>query len=76
MSDHRRPPRARHHRAADRGIRQFLDVDPLVPAHAASARFFDGLEPVEPGVVSAPLWRPESVDAQPLDVGCGVARKS
>lgn len=38
-------------------------------------RFFDGLELVEPGVVSAPLWRP-TVDAPtPLDVLCGVGRK-
>ena len=39
------------------------------------ARFFDGLELVEPGVTSAPLWRPESADPQLLDVVCGVGRK-
>jgi hypothetical protein len=39
------------------------------------ARFFDGLELVDPGVTSAPLWRPESGDAQPLDVVCAVGRK-
>jgi hypothetical protein len=38
------------------------------------AQFFDGLELVEPGVVSAPAWRPEST-AEPLDVVCGVGRK-
>ena len=42
------------------------------------ARFFDGLELVEPGVVSAPRWRPEP-DASGLpaeiDSFCGVARK-
>jgi hypothetical protein len=38
-------------------------------------RFFDGLELVEPGVTSAPLWRPESADAQRLDVACGVGKK-
>ena len=37
--------------------------------------FFDGLELVEPGVVSAPLWRPAGEGAKPLDVLCGVARK-
>jgi O-methyltransferase involved in polyketide biosynthesis len=42
---------------------------------AAFARFFDGLELVEPGVTSAPLWRPESPAARRLDVVCGVARK-
>ena len=42
--------------------------------------FFDGLELVEPGVVSTPLWRPGSnpgVDTitRELDVVCGLARK-
>jgi O-methyltransferase involved in polyketide biosynthesis len=42
------------------------------------AGFFDGLELVEPGVVSTPRWRPETgtMDDQPeLAVFCGVARK-
>jgi O-methyltransferase involved in polyketide biosynthesis len=42
------------------------------------ARFFDGLEVVEPGVVSAPRWRPDpSASSLPdeLDVYCGIARK-
>ena len=47
----------------------------VLRGHAAFARFFDGLELVEPGVVPAPLWRPGPGDAQPLDVVCGVARK-
>ncbi|MEU8813724.1 SAM-dependent methyltransferase [Actinoplanes sp. NPDC048796] len=42
---------------------------------AQFARFFEGLELVEPGVVSAPLWRPPAGDAKHLDVVCGVARK-
>jgi O-methyltransferase involved in polyketide biosynthesis len=38
--------------------------------------FFDGLELVEPGVVSNPLWRPESgTHPTELAVYCGVARK-
>ncbi|MQS09241.1 SAM-dependent methyltransferase [Streptomyces alkaliphilus] len=41
--------------------------------------FFDGLEPVEPGVVSVPLWRPDPSpdDSQPHGIGQagGVARK-
>ena len=38
--------------------------------------FFDGLELVEPGIVSTPLWRPEPGTApDPLVVYCGVARK-
>jgi len=42
--------------------------------------FFAGLEVVEPGVVSTPLWRPKPTDepkVEPpkLDVYCGLARK-
>ncbi|MFY7065752.1 SAM-dependent methyltransferase [Nocardiopsis changdeensis] len=39
---------------------------------------FDGLEPVEPGVVSCPLWRPDPVEvgrAREMDEFCGMARK-
>ena len=42
------------------------------------ARFFDGLELVEPGVVSPPQWRPEpSPSGLPaaIDSYCGVGRK-
>jgi hypothetical protein len=42
------------------------------------ARFFDGLELVEPGVVSPPRWYPEpSPSGLPaeIDSACGVARK-
>ncbi|WP_371827505.1 SAM-dependent methyltransferase [Amycolatopsis sp. WQ 127309] len=41
------------------------------------AALFDGLELVEPGVVSAPLWHPEPGirDAEPDDVYAGVGRK-
>jgi hypothetical protein len=38
-------------------------------------RFFEGLELVEPGVVSAPMWRPAGDSPSHLDVLCGVARK-
>ncbi|CAO5247013.1 S-adenosyl methyltransferase [Frankia sp. AgKG'84/4] len=41
------------------------------------ASFFDGLEVVEPGVVSTPLWRPAAgVDPQPLFIYGGVGRKA
>jgi O-methyltransferase involved in polyketide biosynthesis len=41
------------------------------------AQFFEGLELLEPGVVSAPRWRPDGSDLPPeLDGYCGVARKS
>jgi len=42
------------------------------------ARFFDGLELVEPGVVSPPRWRPEpSTSGLPpeIDSSCGMGRK-
>jgi S-adenosyl methyltransferase len=42
------------------------------------ARFFDGLELVEPGVVSAPRWRPAPAASglpDELDVYCGIGRK-
>ena len=38
--------------------------------------FFQGLELVEPGVVSTPLWRPEPATVpSALNVYCGVGRK-
>ena len=46
------------------------------PAEIAS--FFDGLELVEPGVVSCPLWRPEATpfgSPRKVDAFGGVARK-
>jgi S-adenosyl methyltransferase len=42
------------------------------------ARFFDGVELVEPGVVSPPRWHPEPSSAGPpaeIDSCCGVGRK-
>ncbi|MEU5644713.1 SAM-dependent methyltransferase [Streptomyces milbemycinicus] len=45
------------------------------------ARFYDGLELIEPGIVSCPLWRPESAEApidapiEKTDVYGGVAHK-
>jgi hypothetical protein len=41
------------------------------------ARFFDGLDLLEPGVVPAPRWRPELGPSGPSadDSRCGVARK-
>jgi hypothetical protein len=41
------------------------------------ASFFDGLELVEPGVVSCPLWRPDPDDGPPTPVDAfgGVGRK-
>ncbi|WP_250006674.1 SAM-dependent methyltransferase [Actinoplanes sp. M2I2] len=47
----------------------------VLRGHAGFARFFDGLTLIEPGVTSAPLWRPADPGPQPLDVVCGVAIK-
>ena len=43
----------------------------------AVARFFDGLELVEPGMVQASKWRPANEDeaASPAALWAGVARK-
>jgi hypothetical protein len=53
-----------------------------VPYHPRTpeqiARFFDGLELVEPGVVTCTHWRPDPVPAIPpaeLDEFCGIGRK-
>jgi O-methyltransferase involved in polyketide biosynthesis len=52
-----------------------------VPYHLRSpeqiAGFFEGLELVEPGLVSCPRWRPDAVDGPPeeLDAFGGVGRK-
>jgi len=45
--------------------------------HSAVARFFDGMELVEPGMVQASKWRPvsESEAASPAALWAGVARK-
>ena len=42
------------------------------------ASYFDGLEPVEPGFVSVPLWRPDPSEVgepRPVDLFGGMARK-
>jgi hypothetical protein len=39
------------------------------------AGFFDGLELIEPGVVSTSLWRPQEAAPVEVDATCGLARK-
>lgn len=50
-----------------------------VPYHLRSpeqiAGFLDGLEILEPGVVSCPQWRPDGEPAPAVDEFCAVARK-
>ena len=43
---------------------------------AEIARLFDGLELLEPGVVSCPHWRPQILTPDPVDEFCGVGRKN
>jgi hypothetical protein len=52
-------------------------VNYVVRSPEQIAGFFDGLEILDPGVVSTPQWRPDPGDDLPaeLDVFCGVARK-
>jgi hypothetical protein len=66
--------------ARDEVQRQYAETGG-VPYHFRSpeeiARFFDGLELLEPGVVSTPFWRPDPGSTPTeLDEFCGVARKS
>jgi hypothetical protein len=46
--------------------------------HVGVTRLFDGFELIEPGVVRAPQWRPDSEleAASPAVLWAGVARKS
>ena len=59
-------------------LNELMPVKLRFRARAEVARFFDGLELVEPGLVRAPEWRPDS-DADldnPAAVWAGVARKN
>jgi hypothetical protein len=55
---------------------------PFVPRpHDQVAAFFDGFDLVEPGLVQAPLWRPDGKPPRPrelekIGIYAGVARKS
>jgi len=46
-------------------------------SHQELARFFDGLELLEPGVVSSSQWRPDPANGKPVEVAeyCAVGRK-
>jgi hypothetical protein len=51
-----------------------------LPYHLRSperlGKFFEGLEYVEPGLVSVTRWHPEDGGDRVIDQYCGVARKS
>jgi hypothetical protein len=63
--------------AAQEGYNQSGAVPYRLRSPEQLARFFDGLELVEPGVVSCPLWRPDPAAAppQPVHAYGGVGRK-
>jgi len=63
---------------ASRRYNQNVATHQRLRNYAEVARFFDGLELLEPGLVQWHLWRPEPGDAAPDDFKsghCGVARK-
>jgi S-adenosyl methyltransferase len=70
--------RSEKHTEAERIWNESARPPYLLRAPEEIARFFDGLDLVEPGVVSAPRWRPESGPSdlpEELDVYCGIGRK-
>lgn len=70
--------RSEKHTEAERIWNESAQPPYLLRSPEQMARFFDGLELVEPGLVSAPRWRPApSLSGPPeeLDVYCGVGRK-
>jgi hypothetical protein len=82
--------RAVRYLAAEEGVRQFLDIGTAQQEYNKSgaapyclrgpdqiAAFFDGLELVQPGLVSCSLWRPEPTAfglPPEVDALAGVAR--
>ena len=63
---------------ASRRYNQNVATHQTLRTHAEVARFFDGLEVLEPGLVQWHLWRPDPEDAAPGDFKsghCGVGRK-
>jgi SAM-dependent methyltransferase len=67
--------RSERHGEAEKIWNEQANPPYVLRGRAQFGRFFDGLDVVEPGVTSAPRWRPESADAPPLEVVCGVGRK-
>ena len=59
-------------------LNELMPVKLRFRSQAEVARFFDGRELVEPGLVRAPEWRPDrdSDLANPAALWCGVARKN
>ena len=67
--------RSELHSEAERIWNENANPPYLLRSAKQFAEFFEGLDLIEPGVVSAPAWRPATGDAALLDVVCGVGRK-
>jgi hypothetical protein len=63
------------HSEAERIWNEQANPPYLLRSREQFGHFFEGLDLVEPGVGSAPLWRPTVDSPTPLDVVCGVGRK-
>ena len=67
--------------AMDEAVRQWNEASPtpiVIRTPQQIAGFFDGLELLEPGVVSTTQWRPDPADSgsqQPMDEFCAVGHK-
>ena len=67
--------------AMDEAVRQWNEASPtpiVIRTPQQIAGFFDGLELLEPGVVSTTQWRPDPADSgsqEPMDEFCAVGRK-
>jgi hypothetical protein len=64
--------------AAAERLRRHSPVGLTLRTAAEVARFFDGLEIVEPGLVRVHRWRPDPGDVSPAreaTIHCAVARK-
>lgn len=67
--------------AAEKVYKRAVSADLHMRPRADIQRFFDGLDPVDPGLVAIPYWRPDSPATTPRDPAkfwgglAGVARK-
>jgi hypothetical protein len=67
--------------AAEKVYKRAASANLYMRSRVDIQRFFDGLDPVDPGLVAIPYWRPDSTASTPRDPGkfwgglAGVARK-
>lgn len=73
------PTREVNAEAVDRAVQMWNDggsAPMTVRSPQEIARFFDGVDLLEPGVVTCSQWRPDGNDTTPASEYCGVGRKS